>query len=199
MSNLPAPSLRKRYRHDRLHYTQHSSTASSSTTCAAAKGSLARPHSPCSLWPPPLEIRPRPAIRRWATPGMSARHPSPSLHATLAAHLTKGRGPSWASPPPRRPRHRLSPAAPTFASYTGARAQKRKFLSLPSTTPARRSTAQCSGSAHEVDVAVESGSCADRLLLLEPPTRSYGPELLRHPEERPSRRPSEGSARANPT
>ncbi len=67
-----------------------------------------------------------------------------------------------------------------------------------STTQGRRSMAQRCGSAREADLAVESRPCAALFRVLEPSTPNHGPELLRHPEERRSRRPSEGPAGADP-
>jgi hypothetical protein len=67
---------------------------------------------------------------------VSARHPSPSLHAALGAHFTQGPGASWPSPPPGSPCRSLSPAAPILAASRVARAPKRRFLSLKEQTDA---------------------------------------------------------------
>jgi hypothetical protein len=89
--------------------------------------------------PPPLcaptghprsSSAPRAPVRPRGTPDVSAPRPSLVHHAALVAHFTEGRGASWPSRPPRSPRHRLSPAAPTFAAGRGAQTPKRKFLSL---------------------------------------------------------------------
>jgi len=61
---------------------------------------------------PRLRFAPRASVRPREKADVSARHPSPSLHAALGVHFTHGPGASWPSPPPGSPCRSLSPAAP---------------------------------------------------------------------------------------